>query len=72
MKAKHFSDSNIEHIAVMSYLTKLMQLVKIEEIVRIIGLNLNNVFVNKEVLSFWLSTVDSILSLFWTLGNFQN
>ena len=49
LKAKHFTDPNIEHISVMAFLTKLMQIGDRGDKLRIIGLNLNNVFVNKEV-----------------------
>ena len=49
LKAKHFTDPNIEHISVMAFLTKLMQIGEKHDRLRIIGLNLNNVFVNKEV-----------------------
>lgn len=49
LKAKHYTDPNIEHISVMAFLTKLMQISDKRARIRIIGLNLNNVFVNKEV-----------------------
>lgn len=49
LKAKHFTDPNIEHISVMAFLTKLMQISNKCDKLRIVGLNLNNVFVNKEV-----------------------
>lgn len=50
LKAKHFTDPNIEHISIMAFLTKFIQFSKIDEIVKVIGINLNNVFVNKEAL----------------------
>lgn len=49
LKAKHLCDPNIEHISMMAYLTRFMPLSSIQDRFRIIGLNLNNVFVNKEV-----------------------
>lgn len=50
LKAKHFSDPNIEHISVMAYLTQLIQASRTTDIIRIIGLNLNNVFVQQEAI----------------------
>lgn len=49
LKPKHFSDPNIEYISVMAFLTKLFQISRKKDLLRIIGINLNNVFVDKEV-----------------------
>ncbi|KAH9526951.1 hypothetical protein DERF_001005 [Dermatophagoides farinae] len=57
LKAKHFSDPNIEYISVMAYLTKLIHISRkqndhdqYDNQLRVIGVNLNNVFVQKEAL----------------------
>ncbi|KAH9416793.1 hypothetical protein DERP_011908 [Dermatophagoides pteronyssinus] len=50
LKPKHFSDPNIEYISIMAYLTKLIHISRKQDLLRIIGVNLNNVFVQKEAI----------------------